>query len=215
MCLRHHFFHRHLFIFIPSILKSPVLCNFVLVMFWADVPFAQGLFLSSLLPNDCLPEIHENPWPADCLLCPSFFFVHPHCYVDGIWGGQREREKNMLSLPTSLRSPSLFYWDVAPISVEGKMKYVEKEKSSSVSSPLECPCDPCGPYTDAMETILNSNMLWLLPKCGSLRTERNSAVRQHGHEEGQQGSWACLPLLLPSPGASANILPSQKVTQKL
>lgn len=123
--------------------------------------------------------------------------------------GRAERERNMLSLPICIRRPSLFvcfYWDVAPI---------EKEESCSVRSPLERPWNPCGTHTDAMAIILNPYTLWLLPKCGFFKTDRNSAVKQHGGEESQQRSWACLWLLPPSPRAWVHILPSQKVTQKL
>ena len=55
------------------------------------------------------------------------------------------------------------------------MKCMEKEESCSVWSLLAQPCNPCGtfPY---MEIMLNSFMLWLLPKCRSFKRDRNTAA---------------------------------------
>lgn len=145
-------------------------------------------------------------------ILPCLTILSCRCWhADAIWRGQRKEYAYFANL--NQKALCLFvcsYWDVVPLSKEGKLKYIEKEKSCSVRSPLEHPCNSCRTHNDAMEIILNSYTLWLLPKCRFYKIDRDAVVRQQGSEEGQWGIWACLRLLLPSPGLGLTSISPKK-----
>lgn len=130
--------------------------------------------------------------------------------------GRQERERNMLSLLTWIRRPSLFvcsYWDLALI-VPGDPFQKEKERWSAWRRRRAV---QCGLFWHIHVTLVGRFRIWKLcltlscPKCRSFKRDGNTAASHCGNREGQQGSWACLMWLLPFPGAWANILPSQKL----
>lgn len=186
MNLLQHLFHRHLS------------NHFHTWHAWIQDPSSAAAFswacseLISLLPM-FIPQCNSTQESWKSLVCwssPMLSALPGPSLLPFRWHvGREERERNMLSLLTWIRRPSLFvcsYWDLALI-VPGDPFQKEKERWSAWRRRRAV---QCGLFWHIHVTLVGHFRIWKLcltlscPKCRSFKRDRNTAASHCGNREG-------------------------------